>query len=242
MLSWLYLIFIYPLELFYQGLYQFFHAFTGSYGWGLICLSVVSTLIYTPLKDLAAKIQDRERAIQAVLGPQLKALKAQSQGAERHERMKNLYRRYAYHPIYGLRSMLGVMLQVPFLIAAYNMLASYDRLAGQAFGPISDLSRPDALLLGLNFLPILMTLFNIGALYTTKSFTTREHLQGLLIAALFLILLYTAPAALLVYWTANNALLLLVNLKSKITPRASGRKSPRLEAALAEFKNRQGEI
>lgn len=211
MLDFLYSISIYPLELLYKYLYIFCARLLDSYGFGLMCLSVVSTIIYHPMKKLAAGQQKKESDLRRVLDPQLARIKHESRGAERHQRINRLYRRYAYHPLKAARSSLGILMQVPLLIAAYHMIASFKPIHGLSFGPIADLGRPDGLLLGLNLLPILMTVFNIAAAYTARGFNSRDRGQALVVAFLFLALLYTAPSALLIYWTTNNFLLLVEN-------------------------------
>ena len=211
-MSFLYSITIYPLEALYKLAYTLCVTVTSSYGWALILLSLLTTVIFIPLKALAAGAQKKERNIRNILEPQIKAIKAQSGGSVAHERLSALYKRYGYHPIYAIRSALGAFLQVPFLIAAYQMLSAFEPIIGHSFGPVSDLSRPDGLIQGFNALPAVMTLFNLGALYTSKGFTRRDHIQGIITALLFLALLYPAPSALLIYWTANNALLFFQNI------------------------------
>ncbi len=116
------------------------------------------------------------------------------------------------------RSSVGILLQVPFLCAAYYMIGSFGPIRALAWGIIPDLSRPDGLLGGFNALPLLMTLCNLGALYTASGFGRRDRLQGVVVAALFLALLYAAPSALLIYWTGNNALMLLGNVWQRLVP------------------------
>ncbi len=223
MTSLLYALTIHPLELAYKYLYMALSGLTGNYGAALLGLSIVSTVIFGPLKQLAAAMQAREALIQKVMAPQLAAIKAQSKGAERQARIAALYKRYAYHPLMTLRSSFGILLQVPFLCAAYYMLSAFAPIQGQACWIIPDLGRPDGLLGGVNALPLLMTLCNIGAVYTTDGFTRRDRLQALLVAALFLLLLYGAPSALLIYWTGNNALMLLGNAwKHRPLPKKAG--------------------
>lgn len=215
-MSFLYSITIYPLQVLYQYVYDFCVLLTSSYGWGLICLSVISTIIFIPMKDLAQRIQDKERKIQDILKPQIQAIKSESTGTIRHERINGLYKRYAYHPIFSIRSAFGILLQVPFLVAAYAMLSAYAPITGHSFGLIQDLSRPDGLLGGFNLLPVIMTLFNLGALYTSAGFSRGEHIQGLLLAAFFLLLLYSAQSALLIYWTSNNAIFFFQSLFQRL--------------------------
>ena len=212
MSSFLYSITIYPLEALYKLAYTLCVSVTSSYGWALILLSLLTTIIFVPLKALAAGAQRKEKNVRKILDPQIKAIKAESSGAAAHERLSALYKRYGYHPVYAIRSALGAFLQVPFLIAAYRMLSSFEPIVGHSFGPVTDLSLPDGLLGGLHALPLAMTLFNLGALYTSPGFSRRDHIQGIIVALLFLVLLYPAPSALLIYWTGNNALLFLQNI------------------------------
>jgi len=212
-MDFLYSVTIHPLELVYKFLYLFLVEITETYSFSLLCLSLVTYVVCLPLKKLAASMQKRERRMQAVMGPQLAAIKEQSQGAQRQARTAALYRRYAYNPLMALRSSMGIFLQVPFLIAAYVMLSSLEQIRGQsAFGIIPNLGTPDGLLGGLNALPLLMAVVNIIAVFTTCGFTRKEKLQGCLIAFLFLVLLYPAPSALLIYWIGNNILVLIENI------------------------------
>jgi membrane protein insertase Oxa1/YidC/SpoIIIJ len=213
-MHFLYSVTIYPLELAYKFLYLFLAQATGTYSLSLIYLSLVTYAVLFPLKKLAASMQERERRVQAVLAPQLAAIRARSRGAERQAHTAALYRRYAYHPLMALRSSAGILLQVPFICAAYAMLSSFEPIRGQSafFGLIPDLGAADGLIGGVNALPLLMTGVNLLAVFTTRGFNRREKLQGGLIALLFLILLYHAPAALLIYWTGNNILMLLENI------------------------------
>jgi membrane protein insertase Oxa1/YidC/SpoIIIJ len=212
MMNFLYTITIYPLELAYRYIYLLSVELIGSYGLSLFVLALISTAIYTPLKKMASKAQDRERHIQEIMAPQIAKIKEESSGSVQHQRIAKLYYRYAYHPIFALRSIFGVALQLPFLCAAYYMLSTLPDIEGQSFWIISNLGKPDALLGGINALPLLMTLFNIVATYTTPNFSRKERLQAVVVALLFLALLYNAPSALLLYWTANNALLCLQSL------------------------------
>jgi len=212
--DFLYSIAVQPLALAYRFLYSQLADLAGGYTAGLLWLSLFTYAVLFPLKKLAASLEERERRVQAVLRPQLAAIKEQCRGAERQARVAALYRRYAYNPLLALRASVGLLFQVPFLIAAYVMLDSFEPIAGRsaAFGLITDLGAPDGLLGGLNVLPLIMAAVNILAVFTAGRLDRGEKLRGLLIAFLFLALLYAAPSALLIYWTGNNLLSLLENL------------------------------
>jgi hypothetical protein len=100
---------------------------------------------------------------------------------------------------------LSLLLQIPFFIAAYQFLENLEALKGVSFWFIQDLSLADGLLGGVHFLPILMTLVNIlTAFFYTRNGDKAELKQMLIVAVVFLVLLYNLPAALLLYWTMNN--------------------------------------
>ncbi|MDR3165987.1 MAG: YidC/Oxa1 family membrane protein insertase [Synergistaceae bacterium] len=188
-------------------------AFVGSHGAALILMSVIVTLVTAPFTRYASSGQMKEKQIQDVLKSQIDKICSESSGAKRHARISSLYRRYAYHPIYSLRMALGLLTQIPFLMAAYYFLSNYKALEGRRFLFIRDLSRPDMVLWGINLLPIVMTLINMLSACIAPGFGRRETLRAWGIAFLFLALLYASPAALLLFWTCNNLWGLLENLR-----------------------------
>ena len=204
-----------PLQLIYEVLYNGLVSITHNYGWALILLSFVTTLITVPLGKAVSNHIRKERLIESILDPQIKKIKATSTGAEQSKRIRNLYKRYSYNPLYSIRLAFGVLIQLPFLIGAYWMIAEHPSLSGISFGPIADISQPDNLLGGINVLPLIMTAANLGVVAISAQMPKRDRIQAIVIAILFLVLLYSAPAALLIYWTVNNILLLVRALIQK---------------------------
>ncbi|KLI37041.1 YidC/Oxa1 family membrane protein insertase, partial [Brachyspira hyodysenteriae] len=103
---------------------------------------------------------------------------------------------------------LGLLIQIPFFMAAYNFVHSLSGLSGQSFLFIKDLSKPDALIhignISINLLPFLMTLFSLlaGFVYSRK-LKFKESLPLYVVSLIFLFLLYNSPSGLLFYWTIN---------------------------------------
>ncbi|MCH5277669.1 MAG: YidC/Oxa1 family membrane protein insertase [Desulfovibrionaceae bacterium] len=213
-MSWLYTFTIYPLELIYKNIYILCVGLSGSYGAGLIALSLCTFFAISPLKRAVSGIVAQEHDIQNVLAPQLKKIREECKGAERQARIQRLFRRYGYHPVMAVRSALGVALQIPFLLAAYFMVEGLEILRGQSFLFLRDLSRPDALLGGINLLPLVMTAINLATIFTSTDMRRKDTIQAIAVAMLFLALLYAAPSALLLYWTFNNILYLLMNVRA----------------------------
>jgi len=220
MIEFLYNLFIFPLvqivEISFVILYRLF----GSHAFAILGVSAVITACTMPLYYIAEKWQKIEREIQEKLKDKVKKIKSVFKGDEQYMVLSAYYRQNHYHPIYALRSSLGVFIQIPFFIAAYSYLSHLEFLKGVSFLFIKDLSAPDNLLsfggIYFNLLPVLMTIINCvsGAIYT-KSLDIREKVQVFGIALIFLVLLYNSPSGLVLYWTMNNIFSLLKNILSK---------------------------
>ena len=207
---------IYPLECVYKILYLFLADMLGHYGFALIALSMLVSVIIYPFMQWTERLQKKEKRLQDVIKPQMDAIKKESKGEEQYQRIQRLYKRYGYHPVMAIRSAFGVIMQTPFLMAAYYMLSKLPEIQGMPWGIVQNLGKPDALLLGYNVFPFVMTAVNLLGAYTTKGFSKRDRLQAIGIAVLFLVLLYNAPSALLIFWTCNNLWVLLGNVKAII--------------------------
>lgn len=203
---------IYPIVCVYKVLYLALSEALGNYGIAIIFLSIITYILTQPLMKAAGKFQLEEKNIQEILNPQLEEIKKNFSGAEQHKKIQRLYKRYAYHPALSIRSVAGLLLQLPFLMAAYFMLEDLNNIVGQSWWLIDDLSSPDNLLNGVNLLPLLMTAINIVGAFFIQGFSKRERIQAAIIAIFFLILLYDASSALLIYWTFNNFLTIIIAL------------------------------
>jgi membrane protein insertase Oxa1/YidC/SpoIIIJ len=99
-------------------------------------------------------------------------------------------------------------------LTVFRYLSGLEEVAGQGFGPIADLSRPDGLLGGVHLLPLLMTAINAASAYYYVD-DRNKRLQAWALAVVFLVLLYRSPAALVLYWTTNNLFSLVRNLAGR---------------------------
>jgi membrane protein insertase Oxa1/YidC/SpoIIIJ len=207
------------LEMTAKFAYLKIYALTSNFGISLLLLSLVSSMLMILLMRAAKKYPERESKVQGIISPMISKIKNESRGEERHHRISELYRKYAYHPILGLRSAIPVLIQLPFLFAAYIMLSNLSELKGVGFLFVRNLGAPDALLQGNNILPFIMTVVNMTTAIITVSFSSRDKMQACVIALLFLVLLYSAPSALLVFWTMNNITLLIRTVAKQIMRR-----------------------
>jgi YidC/Oxa1 family membrane protein insertase len=196
-------------------------ALVGQPGLAIVALAVSVKVLLLPLTVVAERWQERVNATQARLQPGLDAIKAAHRGEERARRTQALYREEGVHPLYTLRSLLGVLIQLPVFVAVFDMLAEDFDLSRVGFLWILDLSRPDELgrlpvclpFFGcyLNLLPFLMSGISLAALLRFRSSALtpslvrrqRRNLTGMTL--LFFLLFYTFPAGMVLYWTSTNA-------------------------------------
>jgi len=209
----LFTIIIYPITQIIEFIFVFAYKLFRETGISIIFVSGAISILCLPLYMVAERWQETERNIQKRLAPKIAKIKAVFRGDERFMVLSTYYRQNKYHPVFALRSTFGLFIQIPFFIAAYHYLSHLDALNGASFIFLSDLGKPDALLNGINLLPILMTLINCaaGVVYTYK-LALKDKAQVFGIALLFLLLLYNAASGLVLYWTLNNVFSLLKNL------------------------------
>ena len=220
-LSALYTLIISPLELLFETIFTIANRIIGNEGLSIIFLSLAVNFLVLPLYKRADELQAEERDIQARMAYRIKRTKETFKGDERFMMLQEYYRINNYKPIYALRSSFSLLLQIPFFIAAYNLLSGMQSLQGMQFGPIADLGKEDAMFMignfPVNILPILMTLINVvsGIIYT-KGHPLKEKIQVYGLAAVFLVLLYRSPSGLVFYWLLNNVFSLVKNVFYKL--------------------------
>ena len=221
MAAFLYTVIIYPLYLLIEVIYKIFHKLAGSQGLSVIGVSVGITLLCLPLYAVAERWQQVERDKQKSMKAGLDRIKKAFFGDERYMMTQTFYKQRHYSPIMALRSSFGLLIQIPFFMAAYQFLSNLEALRGASFLFIADMGRPDASFhigsLPVNVLPIAMTLINMaaGAVYT-KGLPLREKIQVNAMAVIFLAILYNSPSGLVLYWTMNNVFSLVKNIFYKL--------------------------
>jgi len=203
-----------------HGLLGWIHGLVPVWGLAIMCLSVLVHILMLPLSRIADRFQQQVNATEARLAPELSRIRKELKGEEQAESILALYKAEKVHPLYSLKSMLGVAVVIPVFIGAFDMLAENIHLLNVGFLWIKDLSQPDALAQlpftlpffgsGLNLLPFLMTGLSVVASLLHNPLALNAELRGrqvrnmLLLAVAFFVLFYTFPAGMVLYWTTNN--------------------------------------
>lgn len=196
-------------------------ALTGSWGLAIILLALLVRLVLYPFARRALFEQKRFNEAHAKLKPQLDAIKANYRGAEQAERLDDLYREHKLNPAAGMKPLLLVLVQLPILVALFQILLKAPELRGVPFLGIADLSQPDRFAaLGadlpwfgpwLNLLPfVLAGTLVLGGLFVPGEHDARAARKRLWItgamALVFFVLFYSFPSGLVIYWIATNLL------------------------------------
>lgn len=206
-----------PLKLLFEVLFSIALRILSEPGPAIIVLSLAMNILVLPLYRRADAIQIAARDTENKLKPVVTHIKKTFSGDERMMILQTYYRQNNYNPLSVLSGSLSLLLEIPFFMAAYQFLSGVDAFKGASFGPLSDLSSPDGLLviggLTINLLPIIMTLVNVvsSSLYL-KGFPLKTKIQLYGMALFFLVFLYNSPSALVFYWTLNNTFSLFKTL------------------------------
>jgi membrane protein insertase Oxa1/YidC/SpoIIIJ len=223
-----------PLMAIYAAIFESLPGSMGP-GYRLIVFSLVINLLLLPVYYQMERNSRRIRAVRDDVARDVERMRRHFRGRERFFYVRAVHRQHRYHPLSALLGSFDLFLQILIFATVYRFLSGLEALQGQPFWVIPDLGRPDALLGGINLLPLLMTGINVASVFVYAD-DPRHRLQALLLAGLFLVLLYGSPSGLVLYWTANNLFSLLRNVfERRLLPRLpASRRRP--FAALANLR------
>lgn len=216
-MNFLFTVFIFPITVLMELILEKLIPATDSSIFSLILLSFIITLISLPFSVFAENLQQKERLMQQKMRPKIDEFKSVFRGAQLNRYLTALYRQNRYHPVFAVRSSLGLLIQIPFFFAAYEFISNYQPLNGVSALFFENLGQPDQLLklgdISINIMPFVMTAANLTYVFVYgKKLSFKEKLNSYFISVLFLALLYNSSSALLIYWTANNLFGILKNL------------------------------
>ena len=129
----LYYIFIYPMQTLLGAVFEWIYAYTHSYGWAIVLLSVAINLFLLKLTNLADKKAQKTNALKSICDTKIAEFKKVFRGSELHAYTQTLFKQKHYHPIYNLFSLGGLALQIPFFLGVLFFFKSSDGLTGAMF-------------------------------------------------------------------------------------------------------------
>lgn len=210
-------IILFPFNFIIEKLFEFsLYISFNNIGLAIILLSLLVYILTFPLsKRLNKRIQkedDKKEKIKHLTDEIDGAYKGQT----RYFYTKTLYSIHGISPASDIFPLLKLFIQIPFFLAAYYYLLNLQLLVGTPFYFLNDLSQQDQLLpfggIHLNILPLLMFGINIISSYIFAKENKNEKIALMFTGVLFLVLLYKMPAALVLYWTCNNLISLILEI------------------------------
>ena len=136
-----------------------------------------------------------------------------------NEETMRLYKEHKINPMGGC---LPMLIQIPVFIAFFIVLRSAIELRFAGFLWIKDLSEPerlfsDVLPFALNLLPIIMAVTMVihQKMTPTSAEPSQQKMMLIFMPAMMLFICYNFPAALTLYWTANQLVAIVAQLLTK---------------------------
>jgi YidC/Oxa1 family membrane protein insertase len=183
---------------------EFFQRMTNSYGVAIMLFTLVIYSLFFPLKWRSSKSMKRAQK----LAPQMKELQEKIKGMKQNDprlkelQMEQLRLMKEGNPLGGC---LPLLIQMPFLIAVYTAITiSVDfRLASFLWIPDLSSAEPYA----IHLLPILMAATMLVMQLVTPAPSAdplQRKIMAVMMPALMLYILWSAPSGLLVYWIVGN--------------------------------------
>ena len=227
-IDYLFFLFVEPLKLLFEVIFFYAYKLTENAGLSIVMISLAINFLLLPLYLRADRLEKEQKNKKEALQHGIDHIKSTFRGDEKVMMLQTYYHQNDYKTTDVFKESVSLFLQIPFFMAAYNFLAGLSILQGVSLGPIPDLGAPDRLItlgaISINLLPVLMTLINIVSsfIYSGKG-NIKDNLKLIIIALVFLVLLYNSPSGLVFYWTLNNVFSLCKNIVMHIKkPKVTG--------------------
>ncbi len=216
-----------------RGLHDLLSPISGTWAWGfaIISLTVIIKGILWPL----TQVQVRSAKRMAELSAPMKAINEKYKD-DPTERQKAIMKLFSDHKVNPAAGCLPILVQMPIFIGLFFMLRTSSELRFAPFLWMSDLSVADTLfMLGpipFNLLPLLMGAAQVMQMRLTPSPSADPAQKAMLqfMPIIFLVICYSFPSGVVLYWTVQTALGVLQQL---ITNRIKDTEDIKIEAELA---------
>jgi YidC/Oxa1 family membrane protein insertase len=189
---------------------------TGGIGLAIVVLALAIRLLTYPVTLWATRKQHEYSVVADKINPLISDIRAKYKGAEQSERILAIYSENNISPFSGLKGSIGLLVQIPFLLAVFNVTISSSIFVGESFLWISDLSQADRAFLlpfsipflgnSINMLPLLLGAVNISFADTTSGSTALAKWTPIVISLVIVLVFYSFCAAVVLYWLTVNLL------------------------------------
>jgi YidC/Oxa1 family membrane protein insertase len=188
------------------------YALIPNYGVAIILLTLIVRILFWPLTHKGTESMKRMQELQ----PKIKELqeKYRDKPQKLQQETMALYREHKVNPLGGC---LPMLIQIPVFFALFNVLRGGIELRFAPFLWIGDLSDAENLLQGmiplvgsLNILPLIMAATQAWQQHLTPSGgDPAQQKMMMIMPVIMLFFLYSMPSGLVLYWTANQVMMII---------------------------------
>jgi len=182
-----------------------------NYGVAIILLTLIVRILFWPLTHKGTESMKRLQELQ----PQIKALqeKYKDKPQTLHAETMALYKENKVNPLGGC---LPMLVQIPVFFALFSVLRSAVELRFAHFLWVRDLSTAENIMISgipfaINLLPLLMTVTQIWQQKLTPATgdPMQQKMMMWMMPVMMLMFLYSMPSGLVLYWTANQVMMII---------------------------------
>lgn len=213
-----------PIVLALMYMLELFHKLTSSWGVSIVLLTIFVRIVAFPLVHKGMKAQAVMMEQQKKLKPYMDKIneKYKADPQKKQQEIMKLYKEHNMNPLSMFKGCIWMMIQIPIFVALYKLLYSDIDLRGQSFLWFNDLSQPDQLFqLGFTIPLVDWTAFNLlpfitaatqmaASKFTQTSVATdpqqaeMQKMMVWLMPIMILVITYSFPAGLMLYWLVSN--------------------------------------
>ena len=196
----------------------YFKELTGSYGFGIILLTVIVRSAVWPFSQKANQSMKKMQKLQPLVAQIKEKYKGNPQVM--NQQVMLLYKEHKANPVGGC---LPVLMQFPVFLALYCTIEGSVVLRHQPFLWCSDLCQPDniATIMGIGIHPLIIVMTVLMVLQqkiTPSAADPAQQKMMMFMPIVMLFLLYNLPSGLTLYWTISQAISivqLIINNRSR---------------------------
>jgi len=187
------------------------HGVVGDYGVAILILTAIIKAVLWPLQNKA----NRSMRQMSALSPKMQEMKTKYKDDPQrmNQEVMKMYKQYGVNPVGGC---VPMMIQIPIFFGLLSMLGQAVELRNARFLWVHDLSQPDTVAhipglgFAINILPLCMALTNVWLMrMTPKTGDTMQQRVVMFMPLIFLFFCYNFAAALALYYTTFNLLMVL---------------------------------
>jgi YidC/Oxa1 family membrane protein insertase len=181
------------------------HTYIRNYGWSIVVATIFINFLLFPLRLFNMKSMKKMQALQ----PKIAAINKRYEGvsmrdpkmAMKNEETMALYKENGANPMAGC---LPMLIQMPFLIAFYKVLAVSIEMRGANWMWVTDLSQPEHL--AIRVLPVVMIIssFLQQRMTPTTGMDPQQQKMMMFMPLVMGFFFYNQSSGLVLYWLTGN--------------------------------------